>query len=72
MTVRNDLDISVPGIFESVWLDVFGRNGSATTVTTIINILFGLLFPFFQRKLEGTLSKLSRDESNFYIIGDLK
>ena len=72
MNLRNDLDISVPGVFETLWFDIEHKIGGKKSI-------FGLVYrhcdgsvdiPFFQRKLETNLTKLNRENSEFYIFGD--
>ena len=73
ISLRKDLDISVPGIFETVWFDINSNNNNRRKKITI-----GLIYrhpgvtdiPFFERRLEAIMSKLSCSNSNFYIFGD--
>ena len=71
--LRKDLDISVPGLFETVWFDINSNNNNRNKKITI-----GLVYrhpgvtdiPFFERRLEKNMSKLNCSNSNFYIFGD--
>ena len=71
VTMRADLDISVPGIFETVWLDIDQKlRGKKSTFGVVYRHCGDTDIPFFQRKLEPVLSKLNQSNSDFYIVGD--
>ena len=69
--IRNDLDITVPGLFETIFVDIEHENRRK-------KITFGIIYrhpgftdiPFFQRKLESTLEKLNRSQNSFYLMGE--
>ena len=68
---RNDLDISIPGMFETVWLDIESSGEAKKCVIGIIYRHPGITeIPFFQRKLEKTLSSLNRSDTKYYLVGD--
>ena len=69
--IRDDLDISVPGIFETVWFDIeHKRGGKKSTVGIIYRHPGETDIPFFQRKLAASLAKLNFKNSDYYLIGD--
>ena len=69
--IRNDLDITVPGLFETIWFDVEHKNRGKRSTFGIIYRHPGFTdIPFFQRKLECTLNKLNRSRNSFFIMGD--
>ena len=71
VTLRSDLDISVPGIFETLWFDIEHKSGGKKSTFGVVYRHCGDTdIPFFERKLESTLSKLNRENSEFYIFGD--
>ena len=70
-TERKDLDISVPGVFETVWFDVDHRTrGKSSTFGVVYRHCGSTEIPFFQRKLETVMSRLNQKNSDFYIVGD--
>ena len=65
-TERKDLDISVPGIFETVWFDIdHGTRGRSSTFGVVYRHCGSTDIPFFQRKLEPVLSKLNQKKNRF-------
>ena len=69
--IRHDLDITIPGLFETKWFDIDSKNRNK-------KITFGLVYrhpgptdiPYFERCMEAVMSKLSSGNSNYYIFGD--
>ena len=71
ITERTDLDFSIPGLFETVWLDIETSSAHKKVVVGIIYRHPGYTdIPFFTRELEKTLSLLNRSESKYYLCGD--
>ena len=69
--IRNDLDISIPGIFETFWFDVHHETrGKRSTIGVIYRHPGITDIPFFERRLESSLSKLNIKNSNVYLFGD--
>ena len=69
--VRNDLDITVPGLFETVWFDIeHNTRGKKSTFGIVYRHPGFTDIPFFQRKLDTTLHKLNRSKNSFFIMGD--
>lgn len=68
---RNDLDISVPGLFETVWFDIdHGLRNKKSTFGIIYRHPGVTDIPFFERRLELALRKIHLKKSDFYIFGD--
>jgi len=70
VTLRKDLDITVPGVFETVWFDVRNNKNKKCTMGIIYRHPGLSEISFFERKLEMSLSKLRAKNSNVYIFGD--
>ena len=65
--IRNDLDITVPGMFETVWFDLEHKNKKEKSTFAVLYRHPGFTdIPFFQRKLETSLEKINRTKNNFY------
>ena len=71
ITIRDDLDISIPGIFETIWFDVNHElRGKHSTIGIVYRHPGPTSIPFFERRLETSLSKLNSKKSNVYLFGD--
>ena len=69
--IRYDLDISIPGIFETFWFDVKHESrGKRSTIGVIYRHPGVTDIPFFERRLESSLAKLNIKNSNVYLFGD--
>ena len=69
--IRKDLDITVPGIMETIWFDVEHRGrGKKSTFGIVYRHCGYTSIPFFERRLEQILIKLNNENANFYIAGD--
>ena len=69
--IREDLDISVPGLFETVWFDVQSNiSGKKITIGLIYRHPGLTEIAFFERRLEITMAKMNRTKSKYYIFGD--
>ena len=69
--IRNDLDISIPGIFETVWFDITHKQRGKNTFGVIYRHHGITDIPFFERRLEASIAKLNVKNTNLYILGDL-
>ena len=70
-TLRFDLDISVPGLFETLWFDINHSTGGKKSTFGIVYRHPGVWdIPFLEHKLESALAKLNQKKSDFYIFGD--
>ena len=71
VTIRNDLDITIPGIFETFWFDVKHKSRDKYSTIGIVYRHPGPTdIPFFERRLELSLAKLNTKNSNVYLFGD--
>ena len=69
--VRSDLDLTAPGLFESIWLDIENKYGKKKTTFGIFYRHPGFAdIPFFQRKLDLSLEKLDREKNSYFLMGD--
>ena len=70
--MRDDLDITVPGVFETIWFDVVHKQGGKkSTFGQVYRHHEKIDIPFFEHRLETIISKLNLTKSNFYIFGDM-
>ena len=67
--IREDLDLSVPGLFETLWFDVEPKQRGKRTTIGVFYRHNGITdIPYFERRLESSLSKLNTSNSNYHLF----
>ena len=68
---RPDLDISVPGLIETVWFDIEQKVHGKKLTIGVFYRHHGLTdIPYFERRLEAVMTKLNASNANYYLVGD--
>ena len=71
ITIRDDLDLSVPGLFETLWFDVEPKQRGKRTTVGVFYRHHGITdIPYFERRLETSMSKLNANNTNYHLFGD--
>ena len=72
ITRRYDLDITVPGLFETLWVNVARVGSKKKCVVGVVYRHPGVTeLPFFEKRLEKTMKMLTKEKQKFYIVGDV-
>ena len=70
-TTRHDLNCSENGLYEMFWVDISSHSiNSAKTTVGIVYRHNKTSIPSFSTRIENIVSKLIRENTNFYILGD--